>query len=64
METRPLGRTGLRVSELVGLRHGQLNLNQGVIRIVGKGDRERLIGKSVAVLLYVLTLAHLYWYLP
>jgi len=35
--------TGLRVSELVGLRHGQLNLNQGVIRIVGKGDRERLI---------------------
>ncbi|MEN9705280.1 MAG: hypothetical protein RLZZ393_1159 [Pseudomonadota bacterium] len=35
--------TGLRVSELVGLRQGQVNLNQGVIRIVGKGDRERLI---------------------
>ncbi|MFM1886935.1 MAG: hypothetical protein RL026_2092 [Pseudomonadota bacterium] len=35
--------TGLRVSELVGLRHGQLNLNQGVIRISGKGNRERLI---------------------
>jgi thiol:disulfide interchange protein DsbD len=29
-----------------------------------RSDRERLIGKSVAVLLYVLTLAHLYWYLP
>jgi integrase/recombinase XerD len=35
--------TGLRVSELVNLRQGQLNLNQGVIRILGKGDRERLI---------------------
>jgi integrase/recombinase XerD len=33
----------LRVSELVNLRQGQINLNQGVIRILGKGDRERLI---------------------
>jgi integrase/recombinase XerD len=35
--------TGLRVSELVNLRYGQVNLNQGVIRILGKGNRERLI---------------------
>ena len=35
--------TGLRVSELVNLRYAQINLNQGVIRIVGKGNRERLI---------------------
>ena len=35
--------TGLRVSELVNLKLAQVNLNQGVIRIVGKGDRERLI---------------------
>ncbi len=35
--------TGLRVSELVNLRYGQINLNQGVIRILGKGNRERLI---------------------
>ncbi len=35
--------TGLRVSELVTLTIGQVNLNQGVLRIVGKGDRERLI---------------------
>jgi integrase/recombinase XerD len=35
--------TGLRVSELVGLRHDQVNLRQGVVRVVGKGDRERLV---------------------
>jgi integrase/recombinase XerD len=35
--------TGLRVSELVNLRNAQVNLNQGVIRILGKGNRERLI---------------------
>jgi integrase/recombinase XerD len=35
--------TGLRVSELVNLRQGQINLNHGVIRILGKGGRERLI---------------------
>ena len=35
--------TGLRVSELVNLRQNQINLNQGVIRILGKGNRERLI---------------------
>jgi integrase/recombinase XerD len=35
--------TGLRVSELVNLRTNQVNLNQGVIRILGKGNRERLI---------------------
>lgn len=35
--------TGLRVTELVNLKLSQINLNQGVIRVVGKGDRERLI---------------------
>jgi integrase/recombinase XerD len=35
--------TGLRVSELVNLKHNQVNLNQGVIRVLGKGNRERLI---------------------
>jgi integrase/recombinase XerD len=35
--------TGLRVSELVNLRQEQIDLTQGVIRVPGKGDRERLI---------------------
>lgn len=35
--------TGVRVSELVNLKLSQVNLNQGVLRIIGKGDRERLI---------------------
>ena len=35
--------TGLRVSELVNLKYAAVNLNQGVVRVLGKGNRERLI---------------------
>lgn len=35
--------TGLRVTELVGLRLDQINLRQGVVRVVGKGNKERLV---------------------
>ncbi|CAK0764068.1 site-specific recombinase [Gammaproteobacteria bacterium] len=35
--------TGLRVSELVGLRCAQVNLRQGVVRVTGKGAKERLV---------------------
>ncbi|MET0050372.1 MAG: site-specific tyrosine recombinase XerD [Candidatus Thiodiazotropha sp.] len=35
--------TGLRVSELVDLRPEQVSLSQGVIRVVGKGGKERLV---------------------
>jgi len=35
--------TGLRVSELVNLKLGQVNFQQGVVRIMGKGRKERLV---------------------
>ena len=35
--------TGLRVSELVALTLHQINLRQGVIRVTGKGNKERLV---------------------
>jgi integrase/recombinase XerD len=34
---------GLRVSELVKLRISEVNMRQGVVRIVGKGGKERLV---------------------
>jgi integrase/recombinase XerD len=35
--------TGLRVSEIISLRLDQVNLEIGCIRILGKGDRERIV---------------------
>ena len=35
--------TGLRVSELVGLRMEQINLRQAVVFVKGKGNKERLV---------------------
>jgi integrase/recombinase XerD len=35
--------SGLRVSELIGLRLGDVDLALGVVRVLGKGDKERLV---------------------
>ncbi|EPH94612.1 MULTISPECIES: site-specific tyrosine recombinase XerD [unclassified Enterococcus] len=35
--------TGMRVSELVGLKLGDLHLSLGLVQTIGKGDKERII---------------------
>jgi integrase/recombinase XerD len=35
--------TGLRVSELVGLTVSEVNLQAGVVRVLGKGSKERIV---------------------
>jgi integrase/recombinase XerD len=35
--------SGLRVSELVGLKIAQVSLDMGVVRVMGKGSKERLV---------------------
>lgn len=40
---------GLRVSELVNLRFSDLYFNEGFIRVIGKGNKERLVPVSPSV---------------
>ena len=35
--------TGLRVSELVGLRVAEVSMDMGVLKVMGKGNKERLV---------------------
>lgn len=35
--------TGLRVSELISVHPGQISMTQGVVRVTGKGGKERLV---------------------
>jgi integrase/recombinase XerD len=44
---------GLRISELVNTTINQLNLRQGVIRVLGKGGKERLIPMGEEALMWV-----------
>jgi integrase/recombinase XerD len=40
---------GLRVSELIGLRFADLYFDEGFIRVIGKGNKERLVPVSQQV---------------
>ena len=44
---------GLRISELVNLELIHVNLRQGVIRVLGKGQKERLVpmGQRLVILI-------------
>lgn len=35
--------TGMRVSELINLKHEQVNMDECLVRIIGKGDKERIV---------------------
>ena len=45
---------GLRVSELIGLRLTNLYMDVGFIKVVGKGNKERLVPIGEAVIKYIL----------
>jgi len=49
---------GLRVSELVSLEIGQMNLSQGVVRVLGKGGKERLVPLGEEALSWVQRYLH------
>lgn len=45
--------TGLRVSELVGLKVSQVRLDPGFVRVVGKGNKERVVPMGSEARLWV-----------
>ena len=46
--------TGLRVSELINLQTSQISMQQGVIRVIGKGNKERLVPVGEIALDYLM----------
>jgi len=47
--------TGLRVSELIGLTMDQVSIQQGVVRVLGKGNKERLVPLGEEAIEWLLT---------
>ena len=45
--------TGLRVTELISLQLSQVSIDPGVIRVIGKGDKERLVPVGEVALDYM-----------
>lgn len=45
--------TGLRISELIGMQLNNINLRQGMVRVIGKGGKERLVPMGEAAMLWV-----------
>lgn len=41
--------TGIRLSELIGIRQSQLDLAKGVLKVLGKGNKERIIPVSASL---------------
>ncbi len=50
--------TGLRVSELVGLTMENISLRQGVVRVIGKGNKERLVPMGEEAMYWIATYLH------
>ncbi|MCD4699187.1 MAG: tyrosine-type recombinase/integrase, partial [Phycisphaerae bacterium] len=42
--------TGMRASELAGLKLGDINFNLGVVRVLGKGGKERIVPIAASAL--------------
>jgi len=49
---------GLRVSEVVNLRISALHLDMGFIRVIGKGDKERLVPVGASAVRYIRIYQH------